>query len=254
MIKLKGNINEFIKYLRNKEDSIELVGYLSLNAYSAIFLNEENNFQDYLVVVGNNWYYNSENITLLQEAIDIGLPFKRLIITGMKEEDLDIFDNKIEIEYLLKFNKTDSFRDSDIVKKIGEEQTSSAYSLLKKIPEINGMNSEKEFENYLRNTNFNYMIEKDDQCVCLGFVIFEQEKNVLIVSVGTHPNYRKQGLAGTLVSKICNDMVLQEKEVYLYCSNKEALSVYSKVGLEKTGKNKLVLKESIKLKEKKYNK
>lgn len=61
----------------------------------------------------------------------------------------------------------------------------------------------------------------------------ESDNVAIIGGVITKDGYRKQGLATFLITIMCDDLIKEKKEVYLYSFNKKAIRLYEKIGFTK---------------------
>lgn len=99
-----------------------------------------------------------------------------------------------------------------------------------------------EFENTsadsIRNglkTGRGYCIEIDRQVVAMAKSTSENKTHAMIVGVGTHPNYRKKGLATKCTMKICSELLRENKIPCLFYDNEEAGKIYKRLGFEDIG-------------------
>lgn len=99
-----------------------------------------------------------------------------------------------------------------------------------------------EFENTscesIRNglkTGRGYCVEMDRQVVAMAKSTSENKTHAMIVGVGTHPNYRKKGLATKCTIKICSELLRENKIPCLFYDNEEAGKIYKRLGFKDIG-------------------
>ncbi len=84
-------------------------------------------------------------------------------------------------------------------------------------------------------TGRGYCIEIDKKVVAMAKSTLESDTHAMIVGVGTHPNYRNQGLATKCIIKICRELVEENKKPCLFYDNEEAGKIYRKIGFIEKG-------------------
>ena len=63
----------------------------------------------------------------------------------------------------------------------------------------------------------------------------ENKTHAIIVGVGTHPQFRNKGYATKCISKICGELLNENKIPCLFYDNEEAGKIYKKLGFIKIG-------------------
>lgn len=102
------------------------------------------------------------------------------------------------------------------------------------IDEFENTTSES-IKNGLR-TGRGYCIEQDRQIVAMAKSTSENKTHAMIVGVGTHPEYRKKGLATKCTIKICSELLRENKIPCLFYDNEEAGKIYKRLGFKEIGK------------------
>ncbi|WP_341482335.1 GNAT family N-acetyltransferase [Bacillus kexueae] len=80
-----------------------------------------------------------------------------------------------------------------------------------------------------------YYIEREGKLVSVASTAAENSQSAMIVGVGTHPDYKRQGMATTVLTKLCKDMLKTGRTLCLFYDNPEAGSIYKRIGFEDIG-------------------
>ncbi|MFA9376811.1 MAG: GNAT family N-acetyltransferase [Lachnotalea sp.] len=78
----------------------------------------------------------------------------------------------------------------------------------------------------------NYIIRQDSQIVCHAATYAEVDNLAVISGVITHPDFRGKGLALELVTKLCDDLLLEGKSPHLFYYTKDSERLYKKIGFD----------------------
>ena len=84
-------------------------------------------------------------------------------------------------------------------------------------------------------TGRGYYIEVNKQAVAMAKNTAENKTHAIIVGVGTHPQFRNKGYATKCISKICRELLNENKTPCLFYDNEEAGKIYKKLGFIKIG-------------------
>ena len=84
-------------------------------------------------------------------------------------------------------------------------------------------------------TGRGYYIEVNKQAVAMAKSTSENETHAMIVGVGTNPKFRNKGYATKCVSKICIDLLNENKIPCLFYDNEKAGKIYKSLGFTKMG-------------------
>lgn len=84
-------------------------------------------------------------------------------------------------------------------------------------------------------TGRGYCIEIDKQVVAMAKSTSENNTHAMIVGVGTHPSYRRRGLATKCTIKICSELLRENKIPCLFYDNEEAGKIYKRLGFRDVG-------------------
>ena len=87
-----------------------------------------------------------------------------------------------------------------------------------------------------------YFIENEAKdVVCNVQTAAENSKSAMVVAVATHKDYRKRGFMAQCLSKLCRDLLNENKTLCLFYDNPEAGAVYHKLGFKTIGKWKMIV-------------
>ena len=88
-----------------------------------------------------------------------------------------------------------------------------------------------------------YFIENEaNEVICNVQTTAENSKSAMVVAVATHRDYRRQGLMTQCLSKLCRDLLAENRTLCLFYDNPEAGAVYHKLGFKTIGKWKMLMK------------
>ncbi|MGL4914164.1 MAG: GNAT family N-acetyltransferase [Romboutsia sp.] len=119
------------------------------------------------------------------------------------------------------------------IKKIKFGNINKIVKLYEVIDEFENTSSDN-IRNGLR-TGRGYCVEIDSQVVAMAKSTSENKTHAMIVGVGTHPNYRKKGLATKCTIKICSELLKENKIPCLFYDNEEAGKIYKRIGFKDIG-------------------
>ena len=89
-----------------------------------------------------------------------------------------------------------------------------------------------------------YFIENEKkEVICTAQTVAENSKSAMVVSVATRKDYRRQGLMTQVLSKLCQDLLNEQKTLCLFYDNPEAGAVYHKLGFKRIGKWKMIVRQ-----------
>lgn len=132
------------------------------------------------------------------------------------------------------------------VKKATLEDVDSIVDLKNRIDEFSsGSNKFKEIlENDIKAGTANgYYVEVDGIIVSYAQSSAENSMSAMVVSIMTHKEYRKSGLASACVKKLCEDKIREGKTLCLFYKNLKAGEIYKRIGFKEIGKWSMYKKE-----------
>lgn len=75
----------------------------------------------------------------------------------------------------------------------------------------------------------------EGELIAMARTTSENPHSAMIIGVATHPNYRKQGLASLVMSKLCAEILAEGKKLCLFYDNPEAGKIYQRIGFKEIG-------------------
>lgn len=147
---------------------------------------------------------------------------------------------KTREQYFAKLNKDKFIFDDkeDKVIKAKIEDAKGIYDLRQYIEEFKDFKTSFESmrESLSGDGSRTYIIKDKERVVSSASTSAENSILAMVVSVMTHPNYRKKGLASRCVSQICHELISEDKGLCLFYDNPKAGSIYKKIGFKDIGK------------------
>lgn len=174
----------------------------------------------------------------------------RKIISG-REDIVDRFRGIIvdpieKSNYFCELREGSSLKRSmDEVKIAQEEDAVRVYDLLEGIEEFQETDTNS-VERIKRTINSRlgriyYIEDGDGRMVSVSQTTAENSKSAMVVGVATHKDYRQRGLMNRCLSKLCADLLEEDRSLCLFYSNPEAGRVYHKLGFETIGRWKMLI-------------
>lgn len=77
--------------------------------------------------------------------------------------------------------------------------------------------------------------EHEGRIVAMAQTVAENPYAAMLIGVGTNTEYRKQGLASRLVSRLCQEVLVDGKKVCLFYDNPDAGNIYKRLGFRDIG-------------------
>ncbi|ARI78281.1 GNAT family N-acetyltransferase [Halobacillus mangrovi] len=90
-----------------------------------------------------------------------------------------------------------------------------------------------------------FYLEKDGKIVSSASTTAENSKSAMVVGVCTDVNYTQRGYASLCMTKLCEELLSEEKMLCLFYDNPAAGSIYKRIGFEDIGKWMMHIFESI---------
>ncbi len=119
----------------------------------------------------------------------------------------------------------------------------SLINMLKQITEFSGIprSADAIKKRILSDDGHIYIIRNEqNEVISTAGVATQTPTAAMIVSVATHPNYRNQGLVTACMTKLCEDLLNDNKRPCLFYDNPSAGSIYHKLGFETIGMYSMV--------------
>ncbi|MFD1774889.1 GNAT family N-acetyltransferase [Paenibacillus rhizophilus] len=124
------------------------------------------------------------------------------------------------------------------VKRATIQDVESICSLMDGIEEfdVNPESSRRSLRRTLETgTGRTYFVERTGQVAASASSTAENSMSAMVISVATHPAYRGQGLATSVISKLCAELVSEGKALCLFYDNPDAASIYKRIGFRDIG-------------------
>lgn len=220
------------------------------------------NFEEPLAVIMRHfnilYIYNQGSFFAVEEIASFVIFTGPEIIMGKLDvlSDLSIYlkDMFVEPSVHMCFVDNSKLVSCSRVIKARIEDCKQMAQLVFSIPEFGRFyNSSKEIERGIRRRiemgmSRYFIIKRDNVIISQAYTTIESSKYATIGGVITREEYRKQGLASLVVSKICEDILKDNKIPNLFYSNAEAGRIYVKLGFKIAGNYGMLLNHKYKSK------
>ena len=113
-------------------------------------------------------------------------------------------------------------------------------ALLNSIEEFQTTEEESFLSSLESGTSRRYIVEMNSRIVSTATSTAETSDMAMIIGVATHKDYRKQGLASKVMSRLCSDLLASGKTPCLFYDNPEAGKIYNRLGFREIGKWKIL--------------
>lgn len=124
------------------------------------------------------------------------------------------------------------------VKQLTVEEIPRLVELYKEIPEFDNAQRngaaghKKSMEKGVAHT---YYMERNGKLVSAASTAAENSQSAMMVRVCTHENYKRQGMATTVLLKLCSDMLKTGRTLCLFYDNPDAGTIYKRLGFQDIG-------------------
>lgn len=127
--------------------------------------------------------------------------------------------------------------DTTEVKELTLNQISKLGEFLTHVPEFSQLvyDPKSKRRNLEKGVSRGYYIERDSKIVSSASTAAENSSSAMIVAVATDPNYKQQGLATACLTKLCQDLLAEGKQLCLFYDNPDAGKIYKRLGFEDIG-------------------
>lgn len=251
-IKMKKiNINEAKKLLPNlhkeKDFNVFIIGDIQ-NAFSDkeyidIYLdgNVDNPkgvllryFDFFVIFTHDEMDYKAAADIIIKHNKAKSLNGKTRVIDKMKPL-LQRLIKKDEKYYFLVLEELNYYDSGYEIKKVTTDNAGKVIKFLKSIEGFSTVD-EKAFIKEIQNQTARcYFIEIDNKVVSTASSTAESRAGAIITDVATDKNYRNQGYAKAIVSKLCSDLLNEGTIPYILYDNPVSGSLYKKIGFEEIG-------------------
>lgn len=127
--------------------------------------------------------------------------------------------------------------DTDAVKLLTTEDVERLGEFLAKIPEFSSLvfKPENKRRNIKKGVTRGYYVEEDGKIISSASTTAENTKSAMVVAVATLEGYQQRGLATKCLTKLCNDLIKEEKQLCLFYDNPNAGKLYKRLGFTDIG-------------------
>lgn len=239
--------SKVINYLKREPDfNLFIIGDIERYGYDNYFLDiwvgidKKGHIEGVLLRYFEHLIFYTQGKFNIDEFADFINSLNYIEISG-KLEVLKKLEHKIGVKCkrrvkLCVLNDLSKLKDIEIgvrPKKIRFGNINKVVKLYEDIDEFENTTVEN-IKNGLK-TGRGYCIEIDKKVVAMAKSTLETTTHAMIVGVGTHPNFRKKGLATKCIVKICREIIDENKIPCLFYDNIEAGKIYNKLGFEEKG-------------------
>lgn len=215
------------------KDFMEIWGsFNNLNELEGVLLRYHENFIP---------YYKDSNFDTEEFKHIISSMKGKKIISGKESivnQFINILNNPvIKYDYFCKLTDGSKLKYSnDIVKLAVEEDATRVFDLLEEIKEFKetDTNSVDRIKNVIltKSGRIYYIEDENGKMLTTCQTAAENSTSAMVVGVATLKEYRGRGLMTQCLSKLCRDVLAENKTLCLFYDNPKAGSVYHKIGFE----------------------
>ncbi len=213
-------------------------------AFQTVYVDEEQGKVKgvYLCFYQNFLLYcreNEVNMPFLEQLFSVYTPD---VIMG-KTEDVQkiqwiLTDYTLESRGLYLFREEKELvEETAPIQKAEMEDVDDIFRFLQNIPELRHLYTSKQMiaDRIGKGVGTHYIIRKDGEIIAHANSAAESELTTMIGGVATAAEYRGQGLAGQIVSRLCRDILAKGKQPCLFSLRGEKDNLYGKIGFRKVG-------------------
>lgn len=122
------------------------------------------------------------------------------------------------------------------VQKALSKDAEALVELINSIPEFEStLTVERKHRELKDGTSRSFFILEDGKMVSTASTAAENSMSAMVVAVATLENYKKKGNATKCMLKLCNELLLEGKDLCLFYDNPEAGAIYKKIGFKDIG-------------------
>jgi predicted GNAT family acetyltransferase len=204
-------------------------------SYRAVLLRYKTHFVFYAPSTEYNAIGFADIIKSYDDRFD--LSGKKEILSALLEK---LEYKKIREQYFSKLSSKEELVKLDlnyVIERLSVEDAEEIYSLREQIVEFKDFKTTIENQRELLKGEMGrcFAIRLEGKTVACASTTAENSMSAMVVSVMTHPEYRKKGLAGACVQKLCEELLSEGKGLCLFYDNPKAGSVYKKLGFKEIG-------------------
>ncbi|MGJ7921730.1 GNAT family N-acetyltransferase [Neobacillus sp. LXY-4] len=122
------------------------------------------------------------------------------------------------------------------VQKALPKDAEALVELINSIPEFEStLTVERKHRELKNGTSRSFFILEEGKMVSTASTAAENSMSAMVVAVATLENYKKRGYATKCMLKLCNELLLEGKDLCLFYDNPKAGAIYKRIGFEDIG-------------------
>lgn len=122
------------------------------------------------------------------------------------------------------------------VQKAIPDDAGALVELINSIPEFEStLKVERKHRELKDGTSRSFFITEEGKIVSSASTAAENSMSAMVVAVATLENYKKKGYATKCMLKLCNELLLEGKDLCLFYDNPAAGAIYKRIGFEDIG-------------------
>lgn len=213
-------------------------------AFQTVYVDEEQGAVKgvYLCFYQNFLLYcreNDVNMPFLEQLFSVYTPD---VVMG-KTEDVQkvqwiLTDYTLESRGLYLFREEEELMEETApIQKATEEDVEDIFHFLQSITELKHLYTSRQMiaDRIGRCVGTHYIIRRDGEIIAHANSAAESELTTMIGGVSTAAEYRGQGMAGQIVSRLCRDILAKGKLPCLFSLRGEKDNLYNRIGFRKVG-------------------
>ena len=249
----------------NKENEEKLMNYLAAEPALNLFIigdienygftqdfqdiwgdfDQDNQFQAVLLRYYDNFIIYAKDDYDTEGIAEIINNHEPKMVSG-KKECVDKLKDLIQVSkkrdtYFCKLDQAADLYQGPLLEKVEKttlEDVKPLWELHQRIDEFEDLDElERKKKKYKDETGRGYHIynDKRGKIICCAETTAENSFSAMVVGVATEKEYRNQGLASAVMSKLCKEVLDEGKELCLFYDNPKAGKIYKRIGFEDIG-------------------
>ncbi|WP_117149583.1 MULTISPECIES: GNAT family N-acetyltransferase [Paraliobacillus] len=233
-------------------ENLFIIGDIEAFGYAQDFQKVWGDFDEYNQLRAVLLKYEKNYIPYAQGAFDakgfadiINADQNAPLLSGLKEITAQIephlqitYKIKRELYYAKCTNDASlSKMDTSEVKEITYNEIDELGGFLIRVPEFDELvyDPEAKRRNLDKGVTRGYYIERSNKMVSSASTAAENSSSAMIVAVATDPSYKQQGLATACLTRLCQDLLAEGKQLCLFYDNPDAGKIYKRLGFQDIG-------------------
>lgn len=128
-------------------------------------------------------------------------------------------------------------KDTSDVKEVTDKEINELGEFLTRVPEFDELayDPETKRRNLKKGVTRGYYIKRESRIVSTASTAAENSSSAMIVAVATDQDYKQQGLATACLTRLCQDLLAEGKQLCLFYDNPDAGKIYKRLGFQDIG-------------------